>query len=66
MSERNLSFPQRDDFPASPMKVTEVAKWLGVSRRFIEVQIARGNLRVRRISARCIRILPSDLEAWLN
>jgi excisionase family DNA binding protein len=62
--EQNL--PQRDDFPTTPMKVAELATWLGVSRRFIECQVAHGKLRVRRLSARCVRILPNDLRDWLE
>jgi excisionase family DNA binding protein len=57
---------ERKDIPTAPMKVDELAAWLGVSRRFIECQIAHGKLRVRRLSARCVRILPNDLREWLD
>jgi hypothetical protein len=48
------------------MSAHELAVWLTVSRRFIETQIDKGFLRVRKIRPRCIRILPQDIEAWLN
>jgi excisionase family DNA binding protein len=54
------------NFPDRPMSVAELADWLGVSRRFLETQIEKGSLRVRRISPRCIRILPVDVAHWLE
>jgi Helix-turn-helix domain len=63
---KEQKFPEREDFPTAPMKVAELATWLGVSRRFIECQIAHRKLRVRRLSARCVRILPKDLRDWLD
>jgi excisionase family DNA binding protein len=52
--------------PAKPMSVDELANWLDVSRRFVETQIEKGYLRVRKISPRCIRILPGDVAQWLD
>ena len=54
------------NFPSRPMSLAELASWLDVSRRFLELQIEKGHLRVRRISPRCIRILPGDVAAWLE
>jgi hypothetical protein len=54
------------DFPNRPMSLAELAAWLDVSRRFLEVQIEKGNLRARRISPRCIRVLPGDVGKWLD
>ena len=54
------------NFPTRPMSLEELATWLDVSRRFLEFQIAKGHLRVRRISPRCIRVLPGDVADWLN
>jgi hypothetical protein len=48
------------------MSVEELADWAGVSRRFLETQIEKGFLRVRKISPRCIRILPGDVAQWLD
>lgn len=54
------------DFPAKPMTVAGLAAWLDVSRRFIEGEVSRGHLRVRKISPRCVRIMPSDIARWLE
>jgi hypothetical protein len=48
------------------MSVNELAAWLHVSRRFLETQIEKGLLKVRKISPRCIRILPGDVAQWLD
>ena len=54
------------DCPRKPMSLEELADWLGVSRRFVEVQVEKGRLRVRRISPRLVRILPGDVAKWLD
>ena len=33
------------DFPHKPMSLEELADWLGVSRRFLELQVEKGKLR---------------------
>jgi len=48
------------------MSIAELADWLGVSRRFLETQVEKGSLRVRKISPRCIRVLPGDVAKWLD
>jgi hypothetical protein len=55
-----------NNFPAKPMTLAGLAEWLHVSRRFLEGEINRGRLRVRRISPRCVRILPGDVARWLE
>jgi hypothetical protein len=54
------------NYPDRPMTLDELAQWLGTSRRFLEGQINCGKLRVRKISPRCIRILPNDVARWLD
>jgi hypothetical protein len=54
------------NFPDRPFSIVELANWLGVSRRFLEIQIAHGRLHVRRISPRCVRVLPGDVASWLD
>jgi hypothetical protein len=54
------------DFPTRPMTVQGLAEWLDVSRRFLEGEINRGHLRVRKISPRCVRVLPGDVADWLD
>jgi hypothetical protein len=54
------------NYPTKPLSIEQVCKWAGVSRRFLELEIERGNLKVRRLSKRLIRILPKDLAAWME
>ena len=49
------------NYPVRPMTLDELAEWLDVSRRFLEGQVGSGRLRVRRISPRCVRVLPADI-----
>lgn len=49
----------------SLLTVLEVAAETGVSRRFIEMEIARGRLIAVRLSARVVRIRRSDFESYL-
>jgi excisionase family DNA binding protein len=55
-----------EDWPTRPMTIKQLAEWAGVGRRFIELEIERGHLRVRRLSKRLIRIMPADIEAWME
>jgi excisionase family DNA binding protein len=47
-------------------KLSEAAKQTATSRRFLEKQIAAGRLKVIRLSARCVRVRPEDLAAYLE
>ncbi|MBL4849114.1 MAG: helix-turn-helix domain-containing protein [Planctomycetes bacterium] len=48
------------------LKVPEVSDHLGVSQRTVRGWIASGKLPVVRLSARCVRIRPEDLEALIE
>jgi excisionase family DNA binding protein len=70
---KNLSPPviEKDaidiaNYPTRPLSIEQVCEWAGVSRRFLELEIERGNLKVRRLSKRLIRIMPKDLAAWME
>jgi excisionase family DNA binding protein len=54
-----------EDIPARPLAPNELAQWMGMSRRFIEEEVRRGNLRARKISNRAVRFFRSDIAAWL-
>jgi excisionase family DNA binding protein len=49
-----------------PLTKRELAEWLKVSPRYIEGEVGRGALRMRRLSPRTVRFLPTDVEEWLN
>jgi hypothetical protein len=53
-------------FPQKPLSIEQLCEWAGVCRRFVEKEIACGKLKVRRLSPRLIRIMPADIEAWMN
>jgi len=48
------------------LRLPEVARRIGTSRRFLEKQISAGHLRAVKLSARCVRIRPEDLAAWME
>jgi excisionase family DNA binding protein len=49
-----------------PLDKKELAKFLKVSSRFIELEMARGRLRAIKFSNRCVRFTPSDVQRWLD
>ena len=52
--------------PSMAYRLPEVARMVGCSKRFLEKQIAAGYLRCLRLSTRCVRIRPQDLENYLE
>lgn len=54
------------NYPTRPLSIAELCQWASVSRRFVELEIERGNLPVRKLSNRLIRILPGDVRVWLD
>jgi hypothetical protein len=68
-AEPELGMPaglQKDPFLSKPRTKTELCEWIGCCPRFLESEISAGRLRVRRLSARLVRIMPSDIQAWLD
>jgi excisionase family DNA binding protein len=49
-----------------PHSIEEVAEYLGSTRDYIGRQIYSGKLRARKLSAKFVRIMPSDLIEWLD
>jgi hypothetical protein len=49
-----------------PLTKRELAEWLKVSPRYIEGEVGRGALRMRRLSSRAVRFLPADVQEWLD
>jgi excisionase family DNA binding protein len=47
------------------LRIEEVAEKLNCSRRFLGQQIALGRLPVIRLSRRCVRVRPADLDDYL-
>jgi len=54
------------DIPSRPQSPQELADFLGMSRRFLESEVARGHLRARKLSNRAVRFFRSDIVEWLE
>jgi excisionase family DNA binding protein len=54
------------NYPSRPLSIEQLCEWAGVSRRFLEMEIERGNLKVRRLSRRLIRVMPKDVADWME
>lgn len=48
------------------MTLKQAAQRLACSRRFLEMRVNEGRLRVVRFSPRCIRVRPSDLRDFIE
>jgi excisionase family DNA binding protein len=51
---------------SKPLTKRELAGFLGVSERFLELEINRGRLRAVRLSNRLLRFRPMDVERWME
>jgi excisionase family DNA binding protein len=49
-----------------PLTKRELADFLGVSERFLELEVNRGRLRAVRLSHRLLRFRQIDVERWLE
>jgi hypothetical protein len=49
-----------------PFTKAELCSFLSCTSRFVEEEVARGNLKMRRLSARLVRFMPEDVLAWLE
>ena len=52
--------------PGKPLTKRELAGFLGISERFIELEVNRGRLRAVRLSNRLLRFRPIDVERWME
>jgi excisionase family DNA binding protein len=61
-----IASTSKDPVVSKPCTVEKLAEYLDATPRFVRNEIAAGRLRARRLSARLIRILPIDLQQWLD
>jgi excisionase family DNA binding protein len=66
MSKSKSTSTTTFSLPDKPMSVDELAQWLGVSKRYIHYQTARGHLRKISLGKTLVRILPGDVAVWLR
>jgi excisionase family DNA binding protein len=52
--------------PLSFMSIDEAAKEIGCSRRFLEMRIEDGEIKVFRPSSRMVRIQRRELDRWIE
>jgi excisionase family DNA binding protein len=52
--------------PDKPLTKAELATFLGVSERFIELEMARGRLTAVRFSPRLVRFRKVDVDLWMS
>jgi hypothetical protein len=48
-----------------PIKIEQLREWLGCSRRYLNSEMARGNLRRCVLGQNLVRLLPEDVNEWL-
>jgi predicted DNA-binding transcriptional regulator AlpA len=49
-----------------PFTKRELSHFLGISERFIELEVNRGRLRAVKLSNRLLRFRPIDIERWME
>ena len=49
-----------------PFTKRELSNFLGISERFIELEVNRGRLRAVKLSNRLLRFRPVDVERWME
>ena len=49
-----------------PLTVPQLAEWLQVSRRYLNYEMESGRLRRTVFGTHLVRLLPDDINAWLN
>ena len=72
----NPKSPKRDDSDAlvlsppihgraSPLSKSELCEWLHCSAKYIEAEVAKGNLRPHKLSHRMVRFTWDEIDRWL-
>jgi excisionase family DNA binding protein len=51
---------------SKPFTKRELSKFLGISERFIELEVNRGRLRAVRLSNRLLRFRLIDVDRWME
>jgi excisionase family DNA binding protein len=49
-----------------PLTKRELSRFLGISERFIELEVNRGRLQAVKLSNRLLRFRPIDVERWMK
>jgi hypothetical protein len=55
-----------EQFFSRPRSVEALAEHLDCTPRFLRNEILAGRLKARRLSSRLIRLMPGDVQQWLD
>jgi hypothetical protein len=58
--------PEVNALIARPLSKTELAIFLDLSERFLELEVQAGRLRAVKLGARALRFLPKDIQNWMD
>jgi len=50
---------------ASPLSKSDLCQWLHCSPKYIEAEVAKGNLRPHKFSHRMVRFTWDEIDRWL-
>jgi excisionase family DNA binding protein len=70
--QRTTNQSPRDNIPpptptqAKVLTKRELSRFLGISERFIELEVSRGRLQAVKLSDRLLRFRPIDVEQWMK
>jgi hypothetical protein len=70
--QRTTNQSPRDDIPpptstqGKVLTKRELSLFLGISERFIELEVNRGRLQAVKLSNRLLRFRPIDVERWMK
>jgi excisionase family DNA binding protein len=51
--------------PDRPLSIDELCEWLNISRRYVNHEMAKGNLRRCTMGKNLVRLLPADINEWI-
>jgi hypothetical protein len=55
-----------EQFFSRPRSVEALAEFLDCTPRFLRNEILAGRLKAHRLSSRMIRLMPADVQKWLD
>ena len=58
--------PEVNTLIQRPLSKTELAIFLDLSERFLELEVQAGRLRAVKLGARALRFLPKDIQNWMD
>jgi hypothetical protein len=66
MKPKSLGLEVSAEFLSRPRSVEALAEYLDTTPHFVRKEIQAGRLKARRFSSRMIRLMPGDVQQWLD